>query len=193
MRLFPQEKKYRAHIISSVKRFIDLTCPEKMLSFIGKMDNALYDYIMYMHTRGASVVDGEEMSAERVNAVIEAVFKKGIYSLVKKSDPETYQDYGFDFDFSNCESSPEDAVMALVAVEKVFRLYKDPLAGSYDHASVDKKVDAFLKKHFKQYPVYCAHQSEHPQPALRTEYMIYTDVKEDEQFDDLTLVAIKKK
>ena len=193
VRLFPQEKKYRAHIISSVKRFIDLTCPEKMLSFIGKMDNALYDYIMYMHTRGASVVDGEEMSAERVNAVIEAVFKKGIYSLVKKSDPETYQDYGFDFDFSNCESSPEDAVMALVAVEKVFRLYKDPLAGSYDHASVDKKVDAFLKKHFKQYPVYCAHQSEHPQPALRTEYMIYTDVKEDEQFDDLTLVAIKKK
>ena len=83
--------------------------------------------------------------------------------------------------------------MALVSIEKVFRMYKSPEANAYDHAVVDKKVDAFLKKHFVQYSVYCAQRAEHFQSSLRDEYMFYTHIKEDEQFDDLTLVGIKKK
>jgi len=55
---------------------------------------------------------------------------------------------------------------------------------------VDKKVDDFLKRHFVQYRRYCAHTREHPEnPA----YMYYTHIKEDEQYDDLTILGIKRK
>jgi len=138
--------------------------------------------------------DGEEMSPDRVNAVIEAVFSRKKYRLVKKANPvDDITNLDFEFDFTNCQGTPEEVIMALVCVEKVFRLYKDSSTTSYDHAVVDKKVDAFMKEHFLQYDIYCSEHSKHPMPELENEYMYYTNVKEDEQFDDLTLVAIKKK
>ncbi|MGI5174620.1 SpoIIE family protein phosphatase [Treponema sp. OMZ 840] len=189
-----ETRLHKTKILSYIKSYNKLTVSKEFVDCIKKMKKEVYDYIVYMGQKGASIVDGEEMSAERVHDIIEAVFKRRTYSLVKKRDPQNFsKDDVFEFDFSDCSGTPEEGVMALVCVEKIFRMYKDPHADAYDHAVVDKKIDAFLKEHFVQYPVYCSHQAEHFQPGLRDEYMFYTHVEEDEQFDDLTLVGIKKK
>lgn len=181
-------------VLAAIKMYDKLSFSKKLVRFIKKLDENVYNYIIYMSKKGSSIVDGEEMSAERVHDIIEAVFQKKTYVLEKRSNPRKFStDELFEFDFSDCEGSPEEGVMALVAVEKVFRMYKIPDASDYDHSVVDKKVDAFLKKHFVQYSAYCGSQAEHFQSGLRDEYMFYTRIKEDEQFDDLTLVGIKKK
>ena len=181
-------------VFAAVKMYDRLAFSKELVRFIKKLDENVYNYIVYMSKKGSSIVDGEEMSAERVHDIIEAVFQRKTYVLEKRSNPRKFSgDELFEFDFSDCEGSPEEGVMALVSVEKIFRMYKTPYAGDYDHSVVDKKIDAFLKKHFVQYSAYCGSQTEHFQSGLRDEYMFYTRVKEDEQFDDLTLVGIKKK
>ena len=137
------------------------------------------------HTVGQ---DGEEMGKDRVNAIIEAVFAKKKFILKKMHNPIANE--LFEFDFTTCEGTIEEAILALVSVEKIFRLYRDASATSFDHVIVDKKVDLFLNKHFLQYPTYCLNREPHPEYA---EYLYYTNIREDEQYDDLTILAIKKK
>ena len=130
----------------------------------------------------------EEMSPERVDAIINAVMAKKIYTLKKHHNPEGETE--LQFDFSSCEGKVDEVIMAMVSVEKMFRIYKDPKAGEDSRVLVDKKVDGFLKNHFRQYRRYCAHTKECPE---NSEYMYYTHVKEDEQYDDLTILGIKRK
>ena len=137
------------------------------------------------HTVGQ---DGEEMGKDRVNAIIEAVFAKRKFILKKMHNP--IPDEVFEFDFTTCEGTIEEAILALVSVEKIFRLYQDASATNFDHVIVDKKVDLFLNKHFLQYPTYCLHREPHPE---YDEYLYYTNIKQDEQYDDLTILAVKKK
>jgi len=137
------------------------------------------------HTVGQ---DGEEMGKDRVNAIIESVFAKRKFILKKMHNP--IADEIFEFDFTTCEGTIEEAILALVSVEKIFRLYKDASATSFDHVVVDKKVDLFLNKHFLQYPSYCIHREPHPEYE---EYLYYTNIREDEQYDDLTILAVEKK
>ena len=132
--------------------------------------------------------DGEEMSPERVNSIIEAVFHRTTFTLSKDHNP--IEDEELVFDFSTCEGSAEEAILALVSVEKIFRMYKNPKATEFDKVQVDAKIDDFLNKHFLQYNDYCAYKKPHPEFA---EYLYYTEVFEDDQYDDLTLIAIKRK
>jgi hypothetical protein len=130
----------------------------------------------------------EEMGPERVEAIINAVMAKEIYTLKKFHDPEG--DSELQFDFSSCDGKVEEVIMAMVSVEKMFRCYKPPQAGEGSRVLVDKKVDSFLKNHFLQYRRYCSHTREHPENEA---YMYYTHVKEDDQYDDLTILGIKRK
>ncbi|MCL2210400.1 MAG: SpoIIE family protein phosphatase [Treponema sp.] len=130
----------------------------------------------------------EEMSPERVEAIINAVMARQIYTLKKYHNPEG--EIELQFDFSSCEGSVENVIMAMVSVEKMFRCYKPQDAGEDARVLVDKKVDEFLKGHFLQYRRYCSHTREYPEnPA----YMYYTHIREDEQYDDLTILGIKRK
>jgi hypothetical protein len=130
----------------------------------------------------------EEMSPERVEAIINAVMAREIYTLHKYHNPEESSD--LQFDFTGCEGRVEDVIMAMVSAEKMFRCYKPADAGEDSRVLVDKKVDEFLKKHFLQYRRYCSHTREYPEnPA----YMYYTHIREDEQYDDLTILGIKRK
>jgi len=130
----------------------------------------------------------EEMSPERVEAIINAVMARGTYTLQKYHNPEDTGD--LQFDFSSCEGRVEEIIMAMVSVEKMFRCYKPPNAGEDSRVLVDKKVDEFLKNHFVQYRRYCSNTREHPENPT---YMYYTHIKEDEQYDDLTILGIKRK
>ena len=131
----------------------------------------------------------EEMSPERVEAIINAVMAREVYTLHKYHNAE--EDAGdLQFDFSSCSGKVEEIIMAMVSVEKMFRCYKPDNAGEDSRVLVDKKVDEFLKHHFVQYRRYCANTREHSEnPA----YMYYTHIKEDEQYDDLTILGIKRK
>jgi hypothetical protein len=130
----------------------------------------------------------EEMGPERVEAIINAVMAREVYTLHKYHNPE--EPMYLQFDFSNCAGRVEDVIMAMVSVEKMFRCYKPADAGEDSRVLVDKKVDDFLKKHFLQYRRYCSRTQEHHEnPA----YMYYTHIKEDEQYDDLTILGIKRK
>ena len=93
------------------------------------------------------------------------------------------------FDFTSCQGSVKEAVLALISVEKVFRLVPDPSAGEGDRISVDRQVDEFLQTHFEQYGALFAHPVEGPDAAAR----LFCRLKEDEQYDDLTILAIRKK
>jgi hypothetical protein len=130
----------------------------------------------------------EELGYERVEAILNAVMNRGRFSLSKYHNPIPNE--RLDFDFSGCVGSVEDMIMALVAVEKVFRMYRTPGIGEEARIIVDRKVDAFLKERFDQYRSYCSQTKDYPE---HPEYMYYTHVKEDDQYDDLTILGIRKK
>jgi serine phosphatase RsbU (regulator of sigma subunit) len=130
----------------------------------------------------------EEMGPERVESIINAVMARKVYTMKKFHNPEG--DMELQFDFSSCEGKVEEIIMAMVSAEKMFRCYKDSKAGEDSRFLVDKKVDEFLKNHFLQYRQYCSHTREYPENEA---YMYYTHIKEDEQYDDLTILGIKRK
>ena len=105
------------------------------------------------------------------------------------------------FDFSKCEGTIEESILALVSVEKIFRIYKTPTAKGVvitnekgdvviqgDGIKVDRKIDLFLKKTFNRYDYYCSGLVD----MNEINYVYYTGVNEDPQADDLTLLAVKK-
>jgi hypothetical protein len=130
----------------------------------------------------------EELGIPRIQKVVEAVMDHGRFTLDKYHNPE--KDKPLTFDFTSCEGTVEETILAMVAVEKVFRLIPDPKSGPEDRIQLDNKIDDFLKKHFEQYREYFRFsQSNDDYP----EYTWYTHLKEDEQFDDLTILAVRKK
>ena len=136
-------------------------------------------------------IDGEEFGKERIKKIIESVFLKEKYQLIKKENPITDKNLKMIFDFTTLTGSTEDVIMALVSVEKIFRLYQT--TSKYDYSLVDKKIDKFLQQHFNRYDAICNSKEELTNIDLKDEYINYISIKEEDQTDDLTLVAIKKK
>ena len=132
--------------------------------------------------------DSEALGKDRVEEIIEAVFARKKFTLKKRQSDFVYEQ--MDFDFSLCNGTIEDAVLALTSVEKVFRMYKDSSAQSFDCVQVDKKIDTFLSKYFLQYDIYCCEKVQHP---IYDEYFYYKQIKEDIQYDDLTILGIARR
>ena len=115
---------------------------------------------------------------------------RGSYRLEKHHDPGRARS-------SASTSRPAETAsrrrsLALVSVEKVFRLYRDPSATAKDTVLVDQKIDAFLEKHFDQYRLYCSDKrpyADHENPGLPP----LRGIKEDAQYDDLTILGIRRK
>ena len=129
----------------------------------------------------------EEFGPERVQQIIEAVYNKRKYTLTKQDNPNTSE--VLEFDFTKCEGSVQESIFALASLEKVFRLYKSDKVSQTDYIRIDKKIDEFLLKYFNMYDYYAAHKSE---DSTGTNYVDYDQMLEDEQSDDLTLLAIKR-
>jgi len=96
------------------------------------------------------------------------------------------------FDFSGCNNGVDEAIMALVAVEKIFRCYRARVNQTFREGGVivDKKIDIFLKAHFLHYQDYCVPSCECPGHAT---HICYANLMEDEQYDDLSILGIKRK
>jgi hypothetical protein len=144
-----------------------------------------------IHENHGVGLDYEEFGEERIKAVLAAVDAKGRYRLKKSHDPVPNGELSFDF--SSCEGSLEDKVMALISVEKVFRLYPDPSAGERDSVVIDEKVDAFLLKHFDQVRLYRKEKLVRPLGKDSPGYLTWGGIREDEQYDDLTILGIQRK
>ncbi len=132
--------------------------------------------------------DFEEFGVPRMHKIIQAVINKDKYELFKYHNDHT--DEVYNFDFSTCEGTFSEAVIALLAIERIYRLYNDPGAGTGDRISVDKNIVKFMKEHFVEYDRYFSKQLEDIEDS---QYSIFTHSKEDEQFDDLTILAIRRK
>lgn len=130
----------------------------------------------------------EELGLNRIDEIANAILNGETYELIKHHNP--FPDDKLSFDFSGCYDSIEDGVIGLLAVEKIFRLFPDPNAGPGDKIMIYKKIDDFLRKHFDQYEKYFIHPLKHPDMP---EYIYYTHLKENAQYDDLTVLAIRKK
>ena len=129
----------------------------------------------------------EEFGPERIKEIIEAVYNKKKFILTKQDNPNTTE--SLEFDFTKCEGSVEESILALASLEKVFRLYKSDKVTTTDYIRIDKKIDEFLLKYFNMYDYYAAHKTEDSSGA---NYVDYDQMLEDEQSDDLTLLAIKR-
>lgn len=141
-----------------------------------------------MHGNHMTGADSEDFSEARISGIIEAVFARAKYRLHK--DHDATPDDELIFDFSSCSGTPEEAVMALVAVEKIFRMYRTKTATRLDIVRIDKKIDAFLRKHFTRYADYCMKEAETDSVE---NYITYSGVCEEPQYDDLTIMSFQKK
>ena len=133
-------------------------------------------------------VNEEEFSLKRIVAVIEAMMHNGSYSLQKLSNPKG--DERIDFDFRRLEPTTRNIVLGLVAVEKMFRVFSRPTSGIDDRVQVDSVVDSFLRRHFRQFDRYFAHPID---SGAQSHYRSYSHIDEEEQYDDLTILTIRKK
>jgi hypothetical protein len=144
------------------------------------------------HENHSGGQDNEEFGYDRVQAVLEAVAGRGSYRLVKHHDPVPSD--VLTFDFASCQGTLAEKVLALIAVEKVYRMYPDPSAGPKDTVVVDEKVDAFLQEHFDQVRLY--RKADLVKPLVDPDnpgYVTWGAIREDEQYDDLTILAIRRK
>jgi hypothetical protein len=131
--------------------------------------------------------DNEEFGIPRIYAAVDAMMQGGRYRLEKFHNP--VPDEELNFDFSGCNRSVKEAVLAMAALDKVFRLNPDPSAGEGDRIRVDVNIDAFLKKHFLEYSRYF--HSPVPDEQF-PEYVYFTHLREDDQYDDLTILGVRK-
>jgi serine phosphatase RsbU (regulator of sigma subunit) len=128
--------------------------------------------------------NGEELGAERVEDIINAVMNQRGYTLYKYHNPLGELDYHFDF--SACRGTVEEVIMAMVSIEKLFRMYKIPDAGIESRILVDGKVNSFLRDYFLEYRIHCKPMDYPGNPM----YLYYVGVNEDEQYDDLTILGL---
>jgi len=131
----------------------------------------------------------EEYGPERVRAVIEAVFNKEKFELTKDQNPMPGEK--LEFDFTKSDASLHDVIYAMASTEKVFRLYKPQgLHTGIDNIQIDIKIDEYLQKFFNRYDFYSKRKEE---DTDKPNFVIYEHMREDEQSDDLTMLAIKRK
>jgi hypothetical protein len=129
----------------------------------------------------------EEFGPERIKEIIEAIYNKKKFILTKQDNPNTTE--SLEFDFTKCEGTVQESILALASLEKVFRLYKSDKVTQTDYIRIDKKIDEFLLKYFNMYDYYAAHKTD---DSAGVNYVDYDQMLEDEQSDDLTLLAIKR-
>lgn len=131
----------------------------------------------------------EEFSNQRIYEIVNAMMNRGSFTLKKMHNP--IPDEELVFDFSTCQGTIEEVVIALVSIEKIFRMYPDPAATENDVVVVDRNIAGFLEEHFNQYEAYFHDQVENA--SVSAEYLQFSRIKEDSQYDDLTVLGVKKK
>ncbi|MDR2923049.1 MAG: SpoIIE family protein phosphatase [Treponema sp.] len=137
---------------------------------------------------GVAGQGSEAMGSGRVHEIINAVMNRAVYRMNRQHNPEGGRELCFDY--SGCNGEVEEVIMALITAEKMFRCYRPPWVSADDTVLVEKKADVFLRAHFLQYSDYCSRIRECHE---NSSYIYYDYLMEDEQYDDLAILGIKRK
>jgi hypothetical protein len=130
----------------------------------------------------------ERFGVPREDELINAVFNRQRFVLVRNHNP--IPDEQIVFDFSTCGGTAQEAVLALVAVDRVYRMVPDPRLGLENKITIESKIADFLKEHFLQYDRYFSHPVE---GENKSGNLNFTHAMEDDQSDDLTILVIRRK
>ena len=144
---------------------------------------------MKINGQDKDAIDGQDLGGETVHNIIESILHHRKFTLVKDFNP--IPDENLVFDFSHMKGTVKECIIGLAAVEKLFRIYPDPKATSEDIIRVDVMIDDMLKNSFSSYNQYFK-----TTPLVKKheeEYRFFPKMKEDDQYDDLTLLAIRVK
>ena len=137
------------------------------------------------HEKGLTL---ERFGVPREDQLIKAVFDKGKFVLKRNHTGSPNEEIVFDF--STCSGTAQEVVLAMVAVDRVYRFVPDPALGVDDTIAIEPKVAEFLKAHFAQYEQYFSHSLE---GDGKTGTVTFTHAKEDDQSDDLTILVLRRK
>lgn len=143
----------------------------------------------------------EQFGQERITAIVEAVLNRKEFLLEKSENPI---DEVLRFDFSNCEGTIDESILALAAIERVFRMVKYPDVQKDNQIEIYKMLDDFLRNTFNLYDKYCIplendntenlslQDIEKQQTLEDPNTTRYSFIQEDKQADDITMIAIKR-
>ncbi len=143
----------------------------------------------------------ETFGEVRISQIVQSVFAKQKYILFKKKsllEPKKLLENSFEFDFTKCKGIPEEAILALASIEKVFRLYRPQNATIKNLVEVDRSIDVFLKKYFPLYSKYALLPTK--KSFIKGKFLapknpnnvFYSYLKEDPQNDDLTMICLMR-
>jgi methyl-accepting chemotaxis protein len=135
--------------------------------------------------------DGEEFTITRIHDIISAVESRSTYRLQRIMEPDETAEHVFDY--STCSDTGRDAVLAIVAAERIFRLVPDPAAGPENRIQVDRIIVDFLREHFVPFNRYFAYPVvPFDEDDGTSQYVSFSHLKEDEQFDDITMLVARR-
>ncbi len=143
----------------------------------------------YVENGAERETSSEEFGIDRILNIISCVFGRREYRLERKNG-KISKENNFIFDFSVLEGSTEDVVLALIAVERIFRLYINKEAGTGQRITLDVSIDMLLKNCLKQYEDFFSNPVELKDKSTKK---TYSCLIEDKQFDDITVAAIQRK
>jgi hypothetical protein len=121
--------------------------------------------------------------SKRIADIINAVMIRGHYTLRKPHDPQD----NYRFNFSACEGTADEAVMAAVSAEKLFRMFKAPANAENCRVPVDARIDAFLRGCLAKYERF------RKGVDADTDTIYYEGMCEDEQYDDIAILCVMRK
>jgi hypothetical protein len=137
------------------------------------------------HEKGEKL---ERFDLERETELRNAVSARGRFTLIRNHNP--IPDEEIVFDFSSCQGTAQDVVLAQVAVDRVYRMVPNPRLGAESTITVESVVVDFLKEHFLQYDRYFSHRLE---TEKEKGTVTFTHAQEAGQADDLTILVVRRK
>ena len=99
--------------------------------------------------RDIQAKETEDFGPERMEAIIEAYQHREVYTLVKQN--WFHPDIEYHFDFRSCDGSSRGLVLALISIDRIFRLVPDPQAVEFDSIDLDVVEDEFLRTYFVEF------------------------------------------
>jgi serine phosphatase RsbU (regulator of sigma subunit) len=169
----------------AIHTFRDASFQEMVCDEPGIADKEHHTANLGDHEKGLPL---ERFGVPREDELINAVFNKQRFILVRNHNP--IPDEQIVFDFSRCQGTAQEAVLALVAVDRVYRMAPDPRLGVENKVTIESKVVDFLKEHFLQFDRYFAHRVEGGKDVGN---VTFTHAMEDDQSDDLTILVLRRK
>lgn len=130
----------------------------------------------------------EMIETERLFGVIDACLNRSTYVLTKFYNPNPGEE--FTFDFRSGTGSLREAVLAVMGLDKMFRIYRDSTTDENARIKVDRNIVEILRKHYVQFGDYFSHPVDDDGKSLQ---ITFSHLREDDQFDDLTMLMVRKK